>query len=79
MARFPAGERLRQARIAARKTPEEVAVAVGRSAVSISGYELGKIEPPIHVLAEIAAVCGVTLGDILDARHEHVAVGGHDG
>jgi transcriptional regulator with XRE-family HTH domain len=78
MARFPAGERLRNARIAAKMTPEEVAVAVGRSAVSINGYELGRIEPPIHVLAQIAAVCGVSLGDILDPCGERVAVGGHD-
>lgn len=68
MARFPAGERLRQMRIAAGLTPEQVAVAVGRSSFTINGYELGKIEPPIHILAQIATYCGVTLGEILDER-----------
>lgn len=68
MARFPAGERLRKARVTAGVSPEQVAIAVGRSAFTIHGYELGRIEPPIHVLAKIATLCGTTVGDILDER-----------
>lgn len=65
MSRFPSGPRLRQARIAAGLSVEQIAITVGKSAHTIQGYELGRIEPPLHVLSTIADTYGCALGDIL--------------
>lgn len=73
MSRFPSGPRLRAVRTAAGLSVEQVAVHVGKSAHTIQGYELGRIEPPIHVLASIANLCGAPLCDILE---EPLAVAG---
>lgn len=65
MSRFPSGPRLRAVRTAAGLSVEQVAIHAGKSAHTIQGYELGRIEPPIHVLAQIAAYCGAPLSSIL--------------
>lgn len=61
MTRFPAGPCLRQARIDAGLSVEEVALAVGRSSFTVHSYELGRVEPPLHVLSIIARMVGRTL------------------
>lgn len=63
--RFPHGPSLRAARIAAGMSVEQVAISVGRTAYSISGYERGKIEPPLHVLVQMCEMFGTTVGAVL--------------
>ncbi len=65
MTRFSSGPRIREARIAAGLTVEEVALAVGRTAYSIHGYEGGRIVPPIYVLVTIAQLFGCSIDDLL--------------
>ncbi len=65
MTRFSSGPRIREARIAADLSVEEVALAVGRTAYTIHGYEGGRIVPPVHVLAIIAQLVGRSIDDLL--------------
>ena len=66
--RFPQGARLRAARIAADVSVERAAIGIDRTAYTITGYELGKTEPPLHVLAGLADMYGTTVGSLLDER-----------
>ena len=50
--------RLRQAREAAVRTFEEIAVACGVSSMTVRNWEAGKGEPDAGDLGKIAAVCG---------------------
>jgi transcriptional regulator with XRE-family HTH domain len=68
MARFPHGARLRAARLSAGISAERAAIEIGRTAYTIAGYETGKIEPPIHALADLAAMYGTTVGALLDEQ-----------
>ena len=66
--RFPHGTRKRAARAAAGLSVEQAAIHDGRTAYTVAGYETGKIEPPIHVLASLVSLYGTTLGALLDER-----------
>jgi len=65
MARFPAGQRLRESRLAAGLTVEAAALAVQRTAYTINSYELGRVEPPVHILVALSALYGVGVEGIL--------------
>lgn len=73
LSRFPYGSRLRSARIAAGVNVETAALSIDRTAYTVIGYELGRIEPPVHVLTDLAALYGTTVGALLD---EPLAVAG---
>lgn len=64
------GSRLRQARKNAGLRVEHVAVRINRSATSITLYESGKVDPPASVVARLADVCGVEVGDLFSAHQE---------
>lgn len=66
--KFPSGARLRALRESRAVSVEEVAVHVGKSAYTIQGYELCRIEPPVHVLQSIAGMLDTTVGEILGER-----------
>lgn len=65
MHRFPSGARLRQLRKDAGVSVEEMALVAGKTAYTIHGYELGRVEPPLHVLSAIAMRLDTTVGAIL--------------
>lgn len=58
------GSRIRQRREASGLTTEEVAVALGRSAFTVAGWELGRCTPPPNVLIRLAALLGTTTSDL---------------
>ena len=58
---------LRRAREAAGLTPEHLADEVGRSAQSLSLYELGKVVPPRSVQVRLARAVGLDVRDLDDA------------
>ncbi len=62
--RFPAGPAVREARERQGLTPEHVAVGVGRSAQSVTLYELGKVRPPRSVLVRLAHLLDIPLSDL---------------
>jgi transcriptional regulator with XRE-family HTH domain len=64
MARTFSGSRLRNARIAAGLSPEQLAVNIGRSVYSIHSYEIGRVSPPVSVLSQIAHALGVDISDL---------------
>jgi len=53
------GRSLKEARQRAGLSREQSAVAVGRSLYSVAAYELDKVDPPLSVLHDLAAVYGV--------------------
>lgn len=55
------GGLLRQARLNARLTPEQLAADAGITAGHIQVYELGQRPIPLPVLVSLAAACGVSL------------------
>lgn len=63
MRRF-SGPQVRTRRQAAGLRPEQLAVAVGKSAAAISAYELGTIDPPSSVVAGLAAALNCAPGDL---------------
>lgn len=63
--RFPGGSRLREARDAAGFSIEQVAVELGRSAYTVHGYELGRIEPPVHILVQMCRMFDASIGDVV--------------
>jgi len=65
--RWPGGSVLRRAREAAGLTPEHLADEVGRSAQSLSLYELGKVVPPRSVQVRLARAVGLDVRDLDDA------------
>lgn len=73
MARYFSGRRLREARTLAGISPEQLAISVGRSAYSIHEYELGRVTPPINVLASIADTLGRPVDDLLTEEEAHAA------
>jgi len=67
MARFKSrldgiGERLREARIAAGMTQEQLAAAVGVSRPAVSQYEHGEMRPGVDTLERAAHELGVRAG-----------------
>ncbi|MCX5588176.1 MULTISPECIES: helix-turn-helix domain-containing protein [Streptomyces] len=73
MARHFSGRRLREARKTAGLSPEHLAISVGRSAYSIHEYELGRVTPPITVIAAIADALGRSVDDLLTEEEAHAA------
>jgi transcriptional regulator with XRE-family HTH domain len=61
----PIATHLREARKSAGLTREQVAVGIGKSFSSVVAYETGSVEPPLHVLRELARLYGVSLADLL--------------
>lgn len=66
MARTFSGRRLRKARLAAGLKREHLAVAIGRSAPTISMYEHGTGYPTVPVLAALADTLDVAVDDLFD-------------
>lgn len=80
MARTFSGPRLRDARLAAGLSPEQLAVSIGRSVYSIHSYETGRIAPPLSVLSQISDALSVDVADLFtvsppmsDALRKHIA------
>ena len=73
MARQFSGRRLREVRTASGIPVELLALNVGRSAYSIHEYELGRVTPPINVLARIADSLGRPVDDLLTDEEAHAA------
>ncbi len=75
MARPTLAERIRSAREEARLSQLQIAVALGVSDKTISGYESGRISPPISKLERIGELLkkpiGYFVGD--DPKHYTVA------
>lgn len=67
--RFPHGTRLRLARTEAGISVERAAVRINRTASTVTSYELGRVEPPIHVLVELADMYGTTVGVLIGEVH----------
>lgn len=65
------GEKLRELRIAAKKRPEEVAVACNISSSAIAMYETGKRIPRDDVKQKLADFYGCSVGDIFFAPAVH--------
>jgi len=59
------GQLLRDARVAAHVRPEQLALAVDRSVVTLHAYERGEVHPPVNVLAQIADELGGSVDDFL--------------
>ncbi|MFI6496435.1 helix-turn-helix domain-containing protein [Nonomuraea typhae] len=66
MPRIFSGQRLRDARIAANLPLEYVALAVGRSAHSVRGYELGRTRPSSATVGLLADLLGLAIDDLFD-------------
>jgi DNA-binding XRE family transcriptional regulator len=60
-------KRLRDARTAAGKSPEHLAIAVGRSAFTIREWERGRVTPPTALLGPIAAFFGIPVADLFES------------
>ncbi|WP_151478887.1 helix-turn-helix domain-containing protein [Streptomyces albicerus] len=73
MARSFSGRRLRKTRKAAGVSVERLALSIGRTSYSIHEYELGRVTPPINVLAAIADIIGSSVDDLLDEEEAHAA------
>jgi transcriptional regulator with XRE-family HTH domain len=62
------GQRIFQARARSGLSQKELAESVGVSDKTVSAYEVGRVEPPLHVLAKISEATehpfGYFLGDI---------------
>jgi transcriptional regulator with XRE-family HTH domain len=56
--------RLRSARQAAQLRTEELALAVDRSNETIRSYELGRVDPPVTMVAALAEALGCRPGDL---------------
>lgn len=73
MAKVFSGPSLRRARIAEGLRPEQLALSIERSVYSIHGYELGRICPPVDVLANIADILHCDINDFLAEEARNVA------
>lgn len=59
------GKRLSQLREAAKYRQRDVAERIGVNVITLSGYEIGKSEPPEEVLVRLACLYGVSLDYML--------------
>lgn len=57
---------LARARRAKGLTPEHVALAVGRSSLSVREYERGRVVPPTQLLGPLAAAVGCQVADLFE-------------
>lgn len=67
MSRTFSPRRLAQARAAAGLRREAVAVAIDRSAASVTAYEHGQADPPASVVGRLADTLGVVVDDLYEA------------
>ena len=58
--------RLMAARKASGKSPEHVAIAIGRSSLSVREYERGRVVPPTQILGPLAAAVGCNVADLFE-------------
>ena len=56
--------RLMAARKASGKSPEHIAIEVGRSSFSVREWERGRVTPPTQVLGPLAAAVGCQVADL---------------
>jgi len=54
-------QRLRQARLAAKMTQQQLAERIDRTQSHVSGYETGERTPTLEVTTRLAAALGVTV------------------
>ena len=62
---FTVGDRLRKAREAMGLSQGEFAERIGVSRKTLSGYEIGRIEPRLLVLRSVAMATGFTVDQLL--------------
>lgn len=65
MTSYSVGGKLREARQARGLRREAVAMSIGKSFSSIAAYESDAVEPPLHVLRELARTYGVTIAELM--------------
>lgn len=70
------GDRLREARIHAGLTQEQVAEPVGVHPVTISHFERNRVQPSLGTLQSIAAALSTTVGALLGETDLPLAAGG---
>jgi transcriptional regulator with XRE-family HTH domain len=58
------GRQLRRLRESAGKSPEQLAVAVGRTSQTIGLYESSRISPPSRIVCILADELGCAVGDL---------------
>lgn len=63
------GNKIRNARIKAGMTQEQLAVALDTTKAAISRYEAGKREPNLELLRKIALATKVTVADLVDDEY----------
>ncbi|WP_327654776.1 helix-turn-helix domain-containing protein [Streptomyces sp. NBC_00483] len=73
MARIFSGPRLRNARMSAGISPEQLAINVGRSFYSIREYEMGRVTPSVATLAAIADTLGTSVDALLTEEAANAA------
>ena len=69
MSRF-SGQRMRESRIRAGKSREQLAVELGRGYSTIAAWENGPNVPPLRVLCRVADALGVQLTDLVEDDSE---------
>lgn len=69
------GYSLRRLRLARGLSLEAVALHIGRSAASVTGYELGRAAPPLSVAVALAEALGVEVTDLMRRERGPVRVG----
>lgn len=72
MRRFD-GSRLREVRIARHLSPEQIAVATGRSCSTVLAYERGRVTPSAASLAALADTLNVPVDDLFTTAPAAVA------
>jgi len=73
MPRQFSGPALRHARLAAGLSPERLAVDVDRSVWSIQSYELGRAQPSVPALAQLATALDVPIDALFTSEAEVTA------
>lgn len=68
-----AGHRLRAARQAASVPKEQAALAVGRSFSSITLYENGSVEPPLHILCTLSSLYSTDVASFFEEVNDLAA------
>lgn len=73
-AHVPPNDRLRNRRLAADLTREQLAYKAGVSVRSIAGYELEGRRPGMAIAERIAAVLGCTIDELFNGNGDPLAV-----
>ncbi len=74
------GKRIREARLRARLSQQQLAKAIGVSDKTISAYEVGRVDPPLEALDKLSTATahpvGYFIGDVssnIEARLDRIA------